>query len=99
VLEEQGNLDEALKSFRQGLAISERLSLADPGNVDLQRSVAVSQGHLAEMFRRSNDHNNALAALRLGQAAMERVVMRAPDNAGWKKDLDWFKEQIETLAE
>jgi hypothetical protein len=30
---------------------------------------------------------------------MERVVMRAPDNAGWKKDLDWFNEQIETLAE
>jgi tetratricopeptide (TPR) repeat protein len=99
VLEAQGEPDEALKSFNEERAILERLSLADPGNLDLQRSVAVSQGHLAEMYRRSNDHDNALAALRHGQAAMESVVRRAPDNAGWKKDLDWFNEQIEAFTE
>ncbi len=42
VLEAQGNRAEALKSFRESLAINERLALADPGNADLQRSVAVS---------------------------------------------------------
>ncbi|WP_438274096.1 tetratricopeptide repeat protein [Nitrobacter sp.] len=98
-LEAQGKPDEALKSFNEELAILERLSLADPGNVDLQRSVAVSQGHLAEMYRRSNDRDNALTALRHGQAAMESVVRRAPENAGWKKDLDWFNEQIEAFTE
>ena len=51
------------------------------------------------MYRRSDDSDNALAALRQGQAAMSRVVMRSPENAGWKKDLDWFNEQIETLTE
>jgi hypothetical protein len=99
VLEAQGNRAEAVKSFRESLAINERLALADPGNADLQRSVAVSQGHLADMYRRSDDRDNALAALRQGQAAMSRVVMRSPENAGWKKDLDWFNEQIETLTE
>jgi hypothetical protein len=27
---------------------------------------------------------------------MQRVVEVAPGNAGWKKDLDWFDEQVST---
>jgi hypothetical protein len=35
VLVAQGNLPEALKSFRDGLAIRERLAQANPGNAGL----------------------------------------------------------------
>ena len=99
VLEAQGNLPEALKSFREGLAIAERLASADPGNADWQRGLAVSHAHLADVYRRSNDPDNALAALRQGQAVMKRVVKLSPDNAGWKNDLGWFDEQIAALNE
>jgi hypothetical protein len=98
VLEAQGNLPEALKSFRDGLAIVDRLARADPGNADWQRGLAVSHGHLADVYRRSNDHDNALAALRQGQTVMKRVVKLSPDNAGWKDDLGWFNEQIAALT-
>ena len=38
----QGNLPEALKSYRDGLAIRERLAKADPGNAGWQRDLSVS---------------------------------------------------------
>jgi tetratricopeptide (TPR) repeat protein len=98
VLEAQGNLPEALKSFRDGLAIADRLARADPGNADWQRALAVSHAHLADVYRRSNDPDNALAALRQGQSVMKQVVKLSPDNAGWKNDLGWFNDQIAALT-
>ena len=38
----QGNLLEALKTFRDGLSIRDRLAKADPGNAGWQRDLSVS---------------------------------------------------------
>src|SRR5262249_14208474 len=37
-----GDLDAALKAYRDGLAISERLAAGDPGNIQWQRDVSIS---------------------------------------------------------
>ena len=42
VLVAQGNLPEALQSYRDELAIMERLAKSDPGNADWQRDLSVS---------------------------------------------------------
>jgi hypothetical protein len=42
VLVAQGNLPEALKSFRDGHAIRDRLAKSDPGNAGWQRDLSVS---------------------------------------------------------
>jgi hypothetical protein len=42
VLRAQGNLTEALKSYRDGLAIFERLANADPNNAGWQCDLIVS---------------------------------------------------------
>ena len=47
----QGNLPEALKSFRDGLAIADRLAKADPGNAGWQRDLIVSYVKMAEADR------------------------------------------------
>jgi hypothetical protein len=47
VLKAQGNLAEALKSFRDGLAIRERLAQSDPGNANWQFDLVVSHWKLA----------------------------------------------------
>jgi hypothetical protein len=47
VLVAQGNLPEALKSFRDGLAIAERLAQADRGNAGWQFDFVVSHWKLA----------------------------------------------------
>jgi hypothetical protein len=41
VLVAQGNLPEALKTYRDGLAIADRLAQADPGNAGWQRDLIV----------------------------------------------------------
>jgi hypothetical protein len=58
----------------------------------------VSYGKLADVHRQSNGHDDALAALRRGQAIMDRLVKLSPDNAGWKRDLIRFNDQIAALT-
>jgi hypothetical protein len=48
VLVAQGNLPEALKSFRDGLAIRDRLAKADPGNAGWQFDLVISNWKLAD---------------------------------------------------
>ena len=48
MLVEQGNLPEALKSFRDGLAIAEQRAQADPGNAGWQFDLVDSNWKLAE---------------------------------------------------
>ena len=52
VLVAQGNLPEALKAFRDSLAISERLAKADPGNAGWQRDLSVSHERSATCWWR-----------------------------------------------
>jgi hypothetical protein len=51
VLEAQGNLLEAPKSCRDGLAIADRLAKSDPGNAGWQRDLEVSYGVVARTRR------------------------------------------------
>ena len=50
VLVAQGNLPEALKTFREGLAIRERLAAADPGNAGWQRDLSVSYDRVGDVL-------------------------------------------------
>ena len=83
----QGDLPEALKSFRDQLAIADRLARADPDNADWQRDrvgvvrpfgdVLIAQGDLAEALKSFND----------GLAIRQRLARTDPDNAVWQRDL------------
>jgi Tetratricopeptide repeat len=92
----QGDLAGALKSYRDCLAIAERLAQSDPGNAGWQRDLASSYGRLADVYRQSKDRRKALAALRQGKAIMDRLVKLS---ASWKRDLAWFDQQIAALTE
>jgi hypothetical protein len=94
----QGNLPEALKSYRDDLAIADRLAKADPGNAGWQRDLSVSYTRLAYVLRKAGDTTKALDALRQGRAIMVRMTSLSPDNAVWKRDLAWFDGQIAELA-
>ena len=94
----QGNLAEALKSFRASHDIFGRLAQADPGNAGWQRDLAVSHAKLASVFRKEGENAKALDALRRGRAIMARMTALSPDNAVWKRDLAWFDEQIAEMA-
>jgi tetratricopeptide (TPR) repeat protein len=94
VLVAQGNLPEALKSYRDGLAIADRLAKADPGNAGWQRDLSVSYAKLADVSKRSGETATALDMLQQGRAIIVRLTTLSPDNAVWKRDLARFDRQI-----
>ena len=83
----QGNLPEALKSYRDSLAIVDRLAKADPGNAGWQRDLAVSyekvgdvlvaQGNLPDAFKSYRDSSRLLTG-------WPRLIRAIP---GWQHDL------------
>ena len=91
---QRGNLPDALKSYRDGLAIADRLAQADPGNAGWQRDLSVSYAKIGVVFQRTGNNTEALNALREGHAIIERMTRLSPDNVQWKQDLNWFDKQI-----
>ena len=87
VLVAQGNLADALKSFRDGLAISERLATADPGNAGWQRDLSVSYARIGDVLVAQGNLADALKSFRDGLAISERLAKADPGNAGWQRDL------------
>jgi hypothetical protein len=94
----EGNFDSALKSYHDSLTINEQLAKADSSNTDLQHDLAVTYSKLAKIYVGPDDRDKALDALRQGQAIMQRLVILAPDNAGWKELLAAFDDQIAALT-
>ena len=62
----QGNLPEALKSFRDGLAITDRLAKADPGNAGWQRDLSVSYNKIGDVLVAQGNLPEALKSYRDG---------------------------------
>jgi hypothetical protein len=94
----QGNLADALASFRNALAIREHLAALEPDNAEWQRDLTVNYSKLASVFEQSNDSAGALALLRQGQAILDRLAKLAPDNSKWKSELAWFNNKIAALT-
>jgi hypothetical protein len=55
----QGDLAGALKSYRDSLAIAERLAKSDPGNAGWQRDLSVSYAKLGSTFRLAGEKAKA----------------------------------------
>ena len=83
----QGNLPEALKSYRDSLAISDRLAKSDPGNAGWQRDLSVSYDKVGDVLVAQGNLPEALKSYRDGLAIADRLAKSDPGNAGWQRDL------------
>ena len=52
----------------------------------------------AGVYRRSDDADGALAALRTGQAITARRAKLSPGKGDWQRQLAWFGNQIAALT-
>ena len=95
----QGNLAEALKSYRDGLVVADRLAKANPGNADWQRDLAISQGRVGVLLAKQGDAAHALDMLQQGRAVVARLVQQLPTNAQLSKDLAAFDDNIAKLKQ
>jgi tetratricopeptide (TPR) repeat protein len=99
VLVDQGELPEALKSFRDGLAIADRLAKADPGNTRWQPDLSVSYNNIGAVLQAQGDLPEALKSFRDGLAIRDRLAKAEPGNAGWQSELAVSYKNIGAVLE
>src|SRR5205823_105623 len=63
-----GDLEQALKAYRDSFAIRERLAAADPSNTAWQRDLAVSYNRIGDVLMSQGNLEEALKAYREGLA-------------------------------
>jgi hypothetical protein len=89
-----GDLGEALKAYRDGLAIRERLAAADPRNTLWQRDLSVSYNKVGDVLVAQGTLDEALKAYRDGLAIAERLATADPSNTEWQSDLSGSYDKI-----
>jgi tetratricopeptide (TPR) repeat protein len=90
----QDNLAGALKSYSDGLAIRQRLTLSDPGNANWQRALAWSYGNIGHVRVKQGDFAEALRSCRAALAIMQRLAQSEPGNASWQSHLSELYRMI-----
>jgi tetratricopeptide (TPR) repeat protein len=84
---DQGDLAGALKSFRDGLTIVDRLARADPSNSAHHRELSVAYNNIGNVQVAQGDLAGALTCYRDSLAIADRLAQSDPGNAGWRHDL------------
>ena len=82
-----GRSDDALKSFRDGLAIDDRLAKADPGNAGWQRNLGVSYERVGFVLVAQGNLPEALKSFREVLVIRDRLAKADPGNAGRQRAL------------
>ena len=90
----QGDLAGALTSYRDCLAIFDRLTKSDPGNAGWQRDLSVSYDRMGDVQVAQGDLAGALKSYRDSFAIADRLAQSDPGNAGWQRDLSVFYEKM-----
>jgi len=99
MLQSLGSSPEALTSYRDGLAIRERLAKVDPANTGWQRDLAVSYGKIGDALPAQGKLDEALKAYRDGLAIPERLAAADGSNTLWQSDLSIFHEKVGNVLE
>jgi tetratricopeptide (TPR) repeat protein len=93
----QGYLPEALKSFREVLAIRERLAQADKGNAGWQRDLSVSHDKIGRLLEKDGRLAEAMPHYEADLAIAERLAALDRANAGWQKDAEISRARMKRL--
>ena len=84
---DQGDGAGALKSYRDGLTIIDRLAKTDPGNTDYQRELSVSYEKIGDVQVAQDDLAGALKSYRDSLAIRDPLAQSDPSNTEWQRDL------------
>ena len=82
-----GDLEGALKAYREGLGIRERLAAADRSNTEWQRDLSVSYDKVGDVLVKQGKLEEALKAYRDSLDIMERLAAADRSNTLWQGNL------------
>jgi len=97
VLLAQGNLTDALKSYRDDLAVREQLAKADPANAGWQRDLSMSYNKVGDVLAAQGNLADALKSYRGDLAVRKQLAKADPTSAGWQRDLSVSYDKIGDL--
>jgi tetratricopeptide (TPR) repeat protein len=83
----KGHLGDALKSYRDGQAIFDRLVRDAPNKAEWQRDLSVSYEKVGDVLAAQDKLADALTSYRDGQAIIARLAEANPDKTEWQEDL------------
>lgn len=78
---ERGNLAAELASYRDALAVTDRLAQCDPGTSDWQHDLAMAYQHVGDVQLKQCDPAGALSSYRDALAIADRLARLDPKNA------------------
>jgi tetratricopeptide (TPR) repeat protein len=87
VLRAKGDFTGALASYKDDLAIVDRLAKADPGNAEWQHDLSVAYGKVGIVLIAQGDLAGALASYKNTLAIAKDLAKADPGNAQWQNDL------------
>jgi len=90
----QGKLAEALESYRQSLAIVDRLAAADPDHAGWPRDLSVLLNRIGMVLSAQGEPDEALQSHRASLAIIDRLAAADPRNADRQRDLSWTYNKI-----
>ncbi len=90
----QGDIAGALKSYRDSLVITEKLSKQDPGNVDWQRDLSVSYEKIGDVQSDQDDLAGALKSHGDSLVIREKLSKQDPGNTEWERNLSVSYEKV-----
>jgi tetratricopeptide (TPR) repeat protein len=82
-----GDLPSALRAFNDGLAIQQRLAIADPKNTLWQGDLAVLNARVGTVLVAQGKLEDGLKAHRDALAVWERLARSDPNNTQWQRNL------------
>ena len=82
----QGNPTDALKAYRDALAIRGRAAIVDPTNLGLQHDLVINHIQIGNALHAQSPFG-ALKAYRDALAIAKRLTAADPSNADWQRDL------------
>jgi tetratricopeptide (TPR) repeat protein len=77
----------AIAMLRKSLALRERIAASDPGDMTMQREIAVACSLLGEALHRFERDAEAREAYRRAVAILRSVAASDPENLRWRHDL------------
>jgi hypothetical protein len=94
VLVAQGNLPEALNSYRDSLTILGHLARGDPGNAGWQRDLSISLGRVAETLLKPGQTAEARPLAERTLAQLRAAIARMPNDPRLSRDLPYYEDLL-----
>ena len=99
MLKAQGNLDEALKTYRKGLSISERLAQDNPDIPGWWRNLVASYGRVGSVLAQQGETRLARDALERGRSIIAQLKDQFADDAQLSRQLAALDADIAKLEQ